>query len=955
MARLSSGLRINSAKDDAAGLAISDRMTSQIRGLNQAARNANDGISLAQTAEGALQETTNILQRIRELAIQSANDTNSASDRTSLQAEVNQLLEEITRIADSTSFNSRNVLDGTLNNLQFQVGANANETISLSIPSARAADLGNHALRTSNVNGIEVATYQGYFAADGSNRGSAGNLALIGSSTNGLAPETLTVRDAIGLVVGTASVTANQNLTAANGMLVSLNDIEGVTATGSNTITLSEGFNASNNTQSLQLNGISLGVLDFTDADAIATAINGNSTLQGQGVFAISDSSTRVSVYNNTGDDIKVGVVDRDGSTAAAITTTGMNGSSGRIMADSRNTVILNNGINAQNNSQTLEINSVSLGNLDLTNGVAIANAINNNITLQGQGVHAISGGGGSVSVHNYTAAVISIGVTDSDGITAAAINATGLNAVTTTVAADAIYAFRLSSGSNAADNSQILRISGNPTSSVDLTDPSDIAAALNNIGYRAVSDGTGVLMAQGNFSIDLSDQSASSNATILLSDIANSLTVYTNTLIADAGGIAFGGFTSHTDSDENIFSGISGNTDEITFAGTIAVALPQGYTISSNLENGFFSSGPANTAVITTKAGYADTTDGNAVGQQTLTIAGPAGTATAAIAENTTAIDIAAAANNIASATGIIADAKTTATLFDVSAEGIVSFTLQGSNPPPAIPISASVALTTPPSPSGVDLSELAKAINDEAGRTGITAALADYNTRIKLTQAEGYDIKIAGFEHSAAVDAHDQSLNTTTGDGSNINATGILQSMKVLGNEGDDASADQLFDGGTKSRYNSSVVGGEVKFYGSDVFRISSDVDPTNAGESIFSVAATEDNTSIIDSFVIDVNIITPFGAAKSIMAVDGSIRQIDTLRGNLGAIQNRFESTISNLTNISENLSAARSRISDADIAKETANLTKQNILQQAGTAILSQANQAPEIALSLLQKL
>jgi len=102
MQRLSSGLRINSAKDDAAGLAISDRMTSQIRGLNQAARNSNDGISLAQTAEGALQETTNILQRMRELSIQSANDTNSASDRASLQAEVNQLQQEMTRIASST-------------------------------------------------------------------------------------------------------------------------------------------------------------------------------------------------------------------------------------------------------------------------------------------------------------------------------------------------------------------------------------------------------------------------------------------------------------------------------------------------------------------------------------------------------------------------------------------------------------------------------------------------------------------------------------------------------------------------------------------------------------------------------------------------------------------------------------------------------------------------------------
>src|SRR3989338_8519074 len=121
--RLSSGLRINSAKDDAAGLAISERFTAQIRGLNQASRNANDGISLAQTAEGALVETTNALQRIRELAVQSANDTNSASDRASLQAEVVQLQNEITRIATTNQFNGKNLLDGTFTAQIFHVGA----------------------------------------------------------------------------------------------------------------------------------------------------------------------------------------------------------------------------------------------------------------------------------------------------------------------------------------------------------------------------------------------------------------------------------------------------------------------------------------------------------------------------------------------------------------------------------------------------------------------------------------------------------------------------------------------------------------------------------------------------------------------------------------------------------------------------------------------------------------
>jgi flagellin len=143
IARLSSGLRINSAKDDAAGLAIADRFTTQIRGLTQAARNANDGISLAQTAEGALASVSDNLQRIRELAVQSANATNSASDRASLQLEVSQLTAEIDRVATQTSFNGTNLLDGSFTAKAFQVGANAGQTITVSsIASARSSALG---------------------------------------------------------------------------------------------------------------------------------------------------------------------------------------------------------------------------------------------------------------------------------------------------------------------------------------------------------------------------------------------------------------------------------------------------------------------------------------------------------------------------------------------------------------------------------------------------------------------------------------------------------------------------------------------------------------------------------------------------------------------------------------------------------------------------------------------
>jgi len=143
--RLSTGLRINSAKDDAAGLAISERMSTQINGLNQAVRNANDGISLAQTAEGALSQIGTNLQRIRTLAVQSANSTNSAEDRASLQKEVAQLAAEIDRVAKDTDFNGTKLIDGSFSAQKFQVGANAGQTITIdSIANARASALGTY-------------------------------------------------------------------------------------------------------------------------------------------------------------------------------------------------------------------------------------------------------------------------------------------------------------------------------------------------------------------------------------------------------------------------------------------------------------------------------------------------------------------------------------------------------------------------------------------------------------------------------------------------------------------------------------------------------------------------------------------------------------------------------------------------------------------------------------------
>ena len=250
--RLSSGLRINSAKDDAAGLAISQRFTTQIRGMDQAARNANDGISLAQTAEGAMGEIGNNLQRIRELAVQSRNATNSATDRAALNAEAQQLKAEIDRVSTQTNFNGVKLLDGSFANQVFQVGANQGETITVgSIVDASSANLGT--FDRASVTGAAATAFTAVTAGDLTVNGvSVGAIAADTSATERAAG----VREAINSVSDQTGVYAvndttttvtlvstTQNVTVAHAGASSTAATTGLTAATTN-LTSSTGFAA---------------------------------------------------------------------------------------------------------------------------------------------------------------------------------------------------------------------------------------------------------------------------------------------------------------------------------------------------------------------------------------------------------------------------------------------------------------------------------------------------------------------------------------------------------------------------------------------------------------------------------------------------------------------------------------------------------------------------------------
>jgi flagellin len=274
--RLSTGFRINSAKDDAAGLQISNRLTSQINGLNVATRNSNDGISLAQTAEGALQQSTGILQRIRDLALQSANGSNGATERAALQGEVAQLQQELNRISETTSFGGRKILDGSFGSQAFQVGANAYETISVSIGSAATDRIGVNRFETSGAGAVATASGAAFSATSGSAYGSA-SFNINSKLSDG--------------DVAIAGVTANARTVATLG---------GITASGTVSFDLSGLTSKSKDTDSATVSAV---VNDLTDLSSLADAINRETGKTG--ISAVSKGGT-IELVSSRGDAISI-------------------------------------------------------------------------------------------------------------------------------------------------------------------------------------------------------------------------------------------------------------------------------------------------------------------------------------------------------------------------------------------------------------------------------------------------------------------------------------------------------------------------------------------------------------------------------------------------------------------------------------------------------------------------
>jgi flagellin len=278
--RLSTGLRINSAKDDAAGLGISERFTAQIRGLNQAVRNANDGISLAQTAEGALGEAGNLLQRIRELAVQSANATNSSGDRQAIQQEVGQLTSELDRISQTAEFNGQKILDGTFGTAIYQVGANANQTISATTANFRTSQYGDYRV-TGNVSS--------------------------GATTVRIAGETLTVNGAIG---SSAITVASGDAKTVSDQVNAVTGTTGVKASAKTeldiTFSAAGAYSINVTSDNTTAQAVSFTLSAATGTDGLSAAVTAfNDTASKTGVTAkVNAAGTGITLTNSTGANI---------------------------------------------------------------------------------------------------------------------------------------------------------------------------------------------------------------------------------------------------------------------------------------------------------------------------------------------------------------------------------------------------------------------------------------------------------------------------------------------------------------------------------------------------------------------------------------------------------------------------------------------------------------------------
>jgi flagellin len=984
--RLSSGLRINSAKDDAAGLAISTRFNSQIRGLNVAVRNAGDGISLAQTAEGALGSMNDNLQRVRELAVQSANATNSDVDREAIQAEVSQLLSEVSRTAEETDFNGRKLLDGSFNGT-FQIGANAGQTLDVSI-----AELTSDKLGASDAVGI-------------SSQGSDDALQNGDLIINGVAvPPSKSSDD-------TASTDNQASSSIAKAAAInSVYDQSGVKAVvNENTVAGSEMVGAAGS-GSITLNGVNIDITTTTSTTqtraGVVEAINAAS--EQTGVTAINSDADigGVTLVSEDGRNIELSSTLSGASTGLAAADTYEGGFTLVANGDVKEVVITggdgtgngdlkNSGINAGSYSTTQA--QLSTSSVSKTDGVDLSASFAGTDGIELLGSQFVSASAG-VAADAFNMAASGEVITVTAGSQSVDISSSGTSAITIT----ATGGFGADSLAEALDSLEGIEASAE-TKLVLSGFTSGAAATSGTFEFYDAGSTAGTLLGSVSYnsSTTTEDLAASINAlgstsnlvaewssaasTITVTDVTgNTIKTWTtgaaitidvatvdeagNSSVAgtvDSVGIISVGYINETNITDEALTEISISSNFAAGDGAATYSLGNVSTVFATVA--YSTSGtPAaggNAVTATITPSLTGLTDGdlnlNGVAIQE---ADPlTDTASATVASDgskiqtssklASAIATAEAINSVSEETGVTAvvdDTRVVGGDDTTEASALASSYQAGDSGKLYINgVDIGIISVADDGSGGVDVNAsrafAIDAINSKAGQTGVTAA--DNGSSITMTADDGRNI-------SVAVD-NDEANNQGTGQGFGV-IFGLDASIDGIG-EADIGSAVTANTTGTRGTASEGAT--YETTYGTLTLQSAKQIDigVSSGGKDeleAMGLTAGKFGGGENGQFLTEIDVSTFEGATAALTAIDNAIGSIAGQRADLGALQNRIESTVSNLAITSENLSAANSRIQDADFAAETAELSRTQVLQQAGISILSQANQGPQQVLSLL---
>jgi flagellin len=919
--RLSSGKRINSAADDAAGLSISNRITSQIKGLDQAIRNANDGVSLIQTAEGALDESTNILQRIRELSIQSSNGIYSDADRATLDAEVQQLISELDRISETTSFNGQKILDGSLGEVSLQVGSEANQTVSFSISAMNTQSLGLGST-SSDLSGDRLADLTALNATDNTAvTYGDGDILINGQALSAFDGSTDRLQDIVD------DVNTNINGVTASAYNVIEAGTVGSGVIAADTLTVSV-FNAADNSQT-----------DFTftssaDLDDLVSQIN---TKTGGLVEASLNDSGALVLSNDTGAGIALSLVSGTLDSILGISDTNTLDQGGDVPSDK--TEYAAGATDAALFVGSLALTSDDGSDISITKGANGTDTDLANLGFRETSSGQVSGvaldssaqgtllAAGDLTINGTSIAATTTG----QGLQAKVDNINDVTAETGVVAnvkAEQSFSF----------DESITPVE--VTASNAYVAPADASfQELHNVSGVAINDAS-VLAAAANFT-------ATDGITFDVDDNAGAGTT-TNVQI----------LTAHTTVDE-LITDING---QLAAGGTNVEAFQD-----SNNKLAFRATASAGDILID-NAGEVDsgtvinTGDANALlGFDVEDIAGSGGSFAGAAVSfslngtdidlstadddgSITAVEIAEAVNAQSGTTGVTAYVDSEDKLHfaaddafvladDSNGSGFVANLDSGAN------LNAGTFSTAATEGSikingfevtGISLTDIDAAVttlNAAQANTGVTAALDD-NGEIKLSSNSSITLEVGEYG--------------TDGTDSNGIAVG-----RVLGvNFTDGVTPDGQLDAQT---VNASIELTSVN----DGAPISVEVNGNGATATGLKDLNTDLGATVTGSSLSNISVATAAGAQAAIESVDVALETINATRSELGAINNRLDFTVSNLANVSENSSAARSRIVDADFAAETAALSRAQVLSQASQAILAQANAAPQQVLQLLQ--